>query len=121
MEQNQTKGAKDFFINLGASVALYTVFITLINLLFTIINRIYPQIIEGYTYSGSGTISWPVAVLVIFFPILIGAPKQFLVFALIGELSSSTGFDDGLPSSSVMSVLTDCFGAACSTAPMALA
>src|SRR6185295_18199642 len=67
----QTKGggAKDFFINLGATVALYTVVISLVNLLFRIINTAYPQI-TNYYY-GSTSISFPVAVLVIAFPILI--------------------------------------------------
>jgi hypothetical protein len=72
--ETQTKtggGAKDFFINLGAIVALYTMVVSLVNLLFTIINTVYPQITNGYNYSGSASISWPVATLVIFFPIFI--------------------------------------------------
>ena len=72
--ETQTKtggGAKDFFINLGAIVALYTLVVSLLNLLFTIINTIYPQINYGYNYFGSQSISWPVATLVIFFPIFI--------------------------------------------------
>ena len=64
-------GAKDFFINLGAIVALYTLIVSLLNLLFTIINTMYPQITNGYNYMGSQSISWPVATLVIFFPIFI--------------------------------------------------
>ena len=63
--------AKDFFLNLGAIVALYTVVISLLNLLFTIINNVYPQITNSYYYVGSQSISWPVAVLIIFFPIFI--------------------------------------------------
>lgn len=72
--ETQTKsgsGAKDFFINLGAIVALYASVISLVNLLFTIINNLYPQINNGYNYNGSGSISWPVATLIIFFPIFI--------------------------------------------------
>ncbi|MBI5139512.1 hypothetical protein HZA26_02795 [Candidatus Nomurabacteria bacterium] len=61
--------AKDFFINLGAIVALYTSVVSLLNLLFTVINTAYPQVTNGYTYFGSSTISWPVATLIIFFPI----------------------------------------------------
>lgn len=64
-------GAKDFFINLGAIVALYTLVISLINLLFTVINTAYPQITNGYNYLSSASISWPVATLIIFFPIFI--------------------------------------------------
>lgn len=73
MEPNQKSkgGAKDFFINLGAIVALYTVVISLVNLLFTVINNAYPQINNSYYYVGTQTISWPVATLIIFFPIFI--------------------------------------------------
>jgi len=62
---------KDFFLNLGATVALYTVVVSLLNLLFTIINNVYPKITNGYQYFGSTSIAWPVAVLIIFFPIFI--------------------------------------------------
>ena len=61
--------AKDFFINLGAIVALYTTVIALINLLFTVINNVFPQTINGYY--GSQSVSLPVATLIIFFPIFI--------------------------------------------------
>lgn len=69
----QTKtSAKDFFLNLGAIVALYTIVVSLLNLLFTVINKAYPQITTNY-YSivSSQSISWPVAMLIIFFPIFI--------------------------------------------------
>jgi len=65
--QTKTSGAKDFFINLGAIVALYTMVVSLVNLLFTIIDISYPKIVDGYNYMGSQSISWPVATLVIFF------------------------------------------------------
>src|SRR3989344_7649230 len=69
--QTQTKSsAKDFFINFGAIVALYVSVVSLINLLFTVINKSYPQV-SGYNYFGSESISWPVATLLIFFPIFI--------------------------------------------------
>ncbi len=73
METQTKTRAKDFFINLGAIVALYILVVSLLNLLFTIINTIYPQITNGYNYFGSTSesISWPVATLVIFFPIFI--------------------------------------------------
>ena len=65
----QTKTtAKDFFINLGAIVALYTTVVNLINLLFSVINSAYPQITNGYNYYGTQSISWPVATVIIFFP-----------------------------------------------------
>ena len=62
---------KDFFLNLGATVSLYTVAGSLISLLFSVINKSYPQITNGYYYYGSGAISWPVSILVIFFPIFL--------------------------------------------------
>lgn len=68
--QTKSSNAKEFFINLGAIVALYSTVISLVNLLFTIINTLYPQTTNGY-YQGSGSISWPVAALIIFFPIFI--------------------------------------------------
>ena len=73
MEPNQKPktNAKDFFLNLGAIVALYTVVVSLLNLLFTIIDTAYPLITNGYNYYGSQSISWPVSILIIFFPILI--------------------------------------------------
>ncbi|HEV7424507.1 MAG TPA: DUF5671 domain-containing protein, partial [Candidatus Paceibacterota bacterium] len=74
MDPNQTKSrgsAKDFFLNLGAFIALYTLVGSLLGLLFTIINTAYPQIVNGYNYNGSSSISWPVATLVVFFPIFI--------------------------------------------------
>ena len=43
--ETQTKiSAKDLFINLGAIVSLYTVVVSLVNLLFTAINTAYPKI-----------------------------------------------------------------------------
>jgi hypothetical protein len=70
-EQVKTSGgAKDFFINLGAIVALGFLIGNLISLLFTIINKAYP-LTTGYNYYGSYSISFPVASLIIFFPIYI--------------------------------------------------
>ncbi|MFH1366230.1 MAG: DUF5671 domain-containing protein [Patescibacteria group bacterium] len=62
--------AKDFFINLGAIVALGFFVGNLISLLFTIINKAYP-FTTGYNYYGSYSISFPVASLIIIFPIYI--------------------------------------------------
>jgi len=52
-------------------VALYTVVFNLINLLFTVISKAYPQIQSYNYYSPSSSISFPVATLIIFFPIFI--------------------------------------------------
>lgn len=69
--QKSKVNVKDFFLNLGAIISLYTVVISLINLLFTAINSAYPQIVNGYSYYSSSSIAWPVSTLIIFFPILI--------------------------------------------------
>jgi hypothetical protein len=63
--------AKDFFINLGAMVALYTLVGSLVTLLFTVINKAYHKTVNMYDYYSSTSISWPVATLIIFFPIFI--------------------------------------------------
>jgi hypothetical protein len=74
MDPNQMKpkaSAKDVFLNLGAFIALCTLVGNLLGLLFTIINTAYPKITNGYNYFGSTSISWPVATLVVLFPIFI--------------------------------------------------
>ncbi len=71
MNPESKTSVKDLFLNLGAIVALYTVVVSLVNLLFAVINHAYPQITSGYNYYGSQSISWPVAILIIFFPIYI--------------------------------------------------
>lgn len=71
MESQPKTTAKDFFINLGAIVALYTSVVSLIDLLFTVINTAYPQINYGHNYFRSESISWSVATLIIFSPIFI--------------------------------------------------
>lgn len=69
--QNHKTSAKDFFLNLGAIVALYTTVGSLLNLLFTVINSAFPKIINGQSSFYSPSISMPVATLIIFFPIFI--------------------------------------------------
>jgi hypothetical protein len=68
--QKQKTSAKDFFLNLGAIVALYTTVVALLNLLFTVINAAFPQITQYY-YASSSSISFSTATLIIFFPIYI--------------------------------------------------
>ena len=72
METQTKTSAKDFFINLGAIVALGVFVGNLISLLFTVINKAYPTTTSySYSYYGSYSISWPVASLIIVFPIYI--------------------------------------------------
>lgn len=60
--------AKDVFLNLASMVTLYASAVALLNLLFSVINKSYPQTL-GYYYSPS--ISLPVATLIIVFPLYI--------------------------------------------------
>ena len=60
--------AKDFFLHLAAMVALYAGTIALLNLLYRVINVAYPQI-DRYYYGPS--ISFPVAVLIVVFPVFL--------------------------------------------------
>jgi len=70
-EQGKTS-AKDFFLHLGSIVALYVVAGNFINLLFRIINKAYPEMLtNGYYWSGGSEISFPVATLIIVFPIFV--------------------------------------------------
>jgi type II secretory pathway pseudopilin PulG len=72
MEPQTKTSAKDFFINLGAIIALGTIVGNVLSLLFTVIEKAYPPILSGYYYySGTYSISFPVASLIIFFPIYI--------------------------------------------------
>jgi len=70
MEPQNKPTAKDFFLNLGAIIALAVFVGNLISLLFTVINRAYP-VTTGYGYYWSSSISFPVATLIIVFPVYI--------------------------------------------------
>src|SRR3989344_2712416 len=63
--------AKDFFLHLGTMVGLYASAIALVNLLFSIINKAFPEVARNYYYLSSPNISFPVATLIIVFPIFI--------------------------------------------------
>jgi hypothetical protein len=60
---------KDIFMHLGATVALYVSVGALINLAFSVINYYFPDALANYFYSGS--IAWPISILVVLVPILI--------------------------------------------------
>ncbi len=70
VEKTRT-GPKDFFLHLGIIVTLYVSAISLVNLLFAVINKTYPDALAaGYYYDGTAdTIKWTVAALIIMFPI----------------------------------------------------
>lgn len=63
--------ARDFFLHLGAIVALYTVVISFLNLIFKIINSAFPEIQNYYAWGGGSEISMPVATLIVVFPIFV--------------------------------------------------
>ena len=57
MDPNQQVKPKettgDILLNLGAIIALYVLVSNLLSLIFTVVNVAYPQITNGYNYSGS--------------------------------------------------------------------
>ncbi len=66
---NQTKTTpKDFFLHLGATIALYISVGALVNLVYAIINNRFPDALAGYFYSNS--IAWPISMLIVLVPIL---------------------------------------------------
>src|SRR3989344_1707116 len=71
MENKPKTTPKDFFLHLGVIAAMYAVLIALLNLLFRVINVAYPQIDQYNYYQPSASISFPVATLIIVFPILV--------------------------------------------------
>jgi len=68
--ENTKTSAKDFFLNLGVIVTLYATVMSLISLLFTTIDSAFPKIVSVYQYVNP-SISMPIAILVIAFPILV--------------------------------------------------
>ncbi len=69
MNNTQTT-PKDFFLHIGATLALYSAVIAIINLAFSIINYFFPDALAGYFYANS--IAWPLSMLVVLVPVLYG-------------------------------------------------
>ena len=59
---------KDFFLHLGATLALYVAAGSLINLWFTVINYYFPDALAGYFYGNA--VAWPISMLIVLIPIL---------------------------------------------------
>lgn len=59
---------KDFFLHLGATVALYVAAGSLINLWFTVINYYFPDALAGYFYGNA--VAWPISMLIVLVPLL---------------------------------------------------
>lgn len=60
--------AKDFFLHLGAVVALYSSVFALLDLLFSVINYFLPDQLAGYFYANQ--VAWPISILIVFIPLL---------------------------------------------------
>ena len=70
--ENKKASAKVFFLHLGAIVALYTVTVSFLNLIFKIINKAFPEVSQNiYAWGAGSEISMPVATIIIFFPLFI--------------------------------------------------
>lgn len=67
--QKPKTSPKDFFINLGIVAALYMGVISILNLLFDVINRVFPDLLSPYVDPYAGTIKWTIASLAIVFPL----------------------------------------------------
>lgn len=64
---NQVKiTPKDFFLHLGATIALYVSAGALINLCFRIINYYNPDALAGYFYGNA--LAWPISMLIVLVP-----------------------------------------------------
>jgi type II secretory pathway pseudopilin PulG len=68
MNTNTHTSPKDFFLHLGATVALYASVIAFINLAFEIANRALPDALASY-YSANSVV-WPISMLVVLVPVL---------------------------------------------------
>ena len=66
----QKTSPKDFFLNLGSIILLYTGATNLLNLIFYVIDKIYPDQALDYSYSyESSSIRWAIASLIIIYPL----------------------------------------------------
>lgn len=59
---------KDFFLHLGATIALYASAIALMNLAFTVVDRIWPDALANY-WTPSAVV-WPISMLLVLVPVL---------------------------------------------------
>ena len=59
---------KDFFMHLGATIALYVSVVALLNLYFSVIDYFTPDSLAYYYYDNS--VAWPISTLVVLVPLL---------------------------------------------------
>ncbi len=67
-KMNPRTTPKDFFLHLGAAIALYVSAIALLNLSFSVIDYFLPDRLAGYFYAGS--VAWPISMLIVLVPLL---------------------------------------------------
>ena len=67
---NTKMTAKDFFLHIAVIALLYTGTVALLNILFNVINTAFPQVTQ-YNYYVSSSISFPVATLIVVFPLFL--------------------------------------------------
>lgn len=60
---------KDFFVQLGLTVALYTAVVSFINLAFDIVNKYMPDMLEYYN-SSAYSIRWSISLLIVLVPLV---------------------------------------------------
>jgi len=65
---NNRTTPKDFFLHLGATIALYAAVIALINLSLSIVDYLRPDALASYFSASS--IAWPISMLVVLLPLL---------------------------------------------------
>lgn len=63
--------ASDFFLHLGSIIVLYGLIGSLLILLFRVIDAAYPPILEAYQYYSYPSISFPVASVIVLFPLFV--------------------------------------------------
>lgn len=67
-----TRSSKSILLHASIVVSLYTCAWEVINILFSVINHAFPQSVQSYSYFfGSSSISWPVSVTIVVFPVFI--------------------------------------------------
>lgn len=65
---NNKTTPKDFFLHLGATIALYASAAAFMNLCFSIVNYSLPDALAGNYYSS--TIAWPISMVIVLVPLL---------------------------------------------------
>ncbi|MCE9644246.1 DUF5671 domain-containing protein [Candidatus Parcubacteria bacterium] len=71
MDSKPKVTASDFFLHLGSIVVLYGMIGALLTLLFRVIDAAYPPILVAYQYYTYPSISFPVASVIVLFPLFV--------------------------------------------------